>query len=251
MKREALTQYLHQYLQVACIQDYCPNGLQVEGKAEVERVITGVTASRDLIEAALDKKADALLVHHGYFWKGEAPEVVGMKRHRLKLLIENDINLYAYHLPLDVHPEIGNNAELGRVLGLEIIESVEVDRVPNLIWLGEIKEPSTLQAFRGKVAKALGREPLCLGDADKQIKRIAWCTGAAHRFIDEAKRLGADLYLSGEVSEQTPHFVRENDIAFLGCGHHATERYGIKALGEHLAKTQSLRVEFIDIDNPV
>lgn len=248
MHRIELESYLADLLQVARFRDYCPNGLQVEGRADVRRLVTGVTASSALIDAAVDRGADALLVHHGYFWRGEDPRVVGVKRGRLERLLRNGINLFAFHLPLDAHPELGNNARLAACLGLATTGRFGDQELGSL---GTLPEPSTLAAFAGRVEERLGREPLVVGDPVRTVQRVAWCTGAAQDLLLEAARLGADVYLTGEVSERTVLEARESGIAFVAAGHHATERFGVQALGEHLAARFGLEHAFIDVPNPV
>jgi dinuclear metal center YbgI/SA1388 family protein len=248
MQRAELDAYLDQYLDVAKFRDYCPNGLQVEGRDRVERIVTGVTASLELIERALDARADALLVHHGYFWRGEDPRIVGVKRRRLARLLENDLNLYAFHLPLDAHPEVGNNAALARMLGLAVEgRTGEHD----IVFFGRPDAELTLGSLVSRVESRLARTPLVVGDAERPVRRVAWCTGAAQGYLEDAVRLGVDAYITGEASEQTVHLARESGVAFIGAGHHATERYGIQALGAHLAVRFALDHLHVDIPNPV
>lgn len=247
--RDELARYLAQALDITQYRDYCPNGLQVEGRARIARVISGVTASQALIEAAIAHQADAILVHHGYFWRGEDARVVGQKQRRLKLLLAHDINLYAYHLPLDMHPAWGNNAQLAQRLGLTARERFGEDR---LGWLGAAGPAlRTVGDLAAAVRQHLGREPLLIGDPAQPLKSVAWCTGAAQNLFGAAIEAGASVYLSGEISEPTVHLARESSVAYLACGHHATERYGVQALGEHLAGHFGLRHRFVDIDNPV
>lgn len=245
--RDAIEKHLANTLDINRFRDYCPNGLQVEGRAEIRRVVSGVTASLALLEAAVALQADMVLVHHGYFWRGEDPRVVGPRQRRLKLLLENDINLFAYHLPLDAHPELGNNARLAQVLGLEPDGRFGEQ---DLGWLG-MSPARTVGELAERVGRALGRAPLVIGDADQPIARIGWCTGAAQNAMDAAINAGATAYLSGEISEQTVHLARETGVAYLACGHHATERYGVQAVGDHLAREFGLEHSFIDIPNPV
>lgn len=241
---------LDRYLDAARIADYCPNGLQVEGRAEVRRIVSGVTASQALLDAAVEWGADLVLVHHGYFWKSENPCVVGMKQRRLKTLLVNDLSLLAYHLPLDVHPEVGNNVQLARRLGLTVEGPLEPGNPRSVGLVGSLAQPLAPGEFAAKVAHALGREPL-LVEAPRPIRRIAWCTGAAQGYIEQAVAAGVDAYLTGEVSEATVHSARENGISFLAAGHHATERYGVQALGEWLSSRFGVEHRFIDCDNPV
>lgn len=248
LERAALERYLHAYLGVERFDDYCPNGLQVEGRSRVARIVTGVTASLALIDAAIADEADAVLVHHGYFWRGEDARITGQKQRRLKALLGAGINLFAYHLPLDAHLEVGNNVQLARVLGLVIEPRPAGEN--SLVFIGQPDAPLQLGALCQRIATRLGRTPVCVGDAAQPVTRVAWCTGAAQSAIAQAHAAGADVYISGEISEPTAHFAREMGIAYLACGHHATERYGVQALGEHLATRFALSHRFIDIDNP-
>ena len=248
MQRKELDAYLDQYLEVARFRDYCPNGLQVEGREAVERIVSGVTASMALLEAAEAENADAILVHHGYFWRGEDPRLTGNRRSRIALLLRAGINLFAFHLPLDAHPEVGNNASLARRLGL-----VATGRFgeQDIGWHGHADDIATLAALAARVEERLQRKPLVIGDPSRPVRRIAWCTGAAQGYLEDAVRLGVDVYVSGEVSEQTVHLARESGVAYVAAGHHATERYGVQALGAHLAGRFGIEHRFVDIDNPV
>ncbi|HEX5538217.1 MAG TPA: Nif3-like dinuclear metal center hexameric protein [Methylophilaceae bacterium] len=248
MNIKELTDYTGQILQLDRFRDYCPNGLQVEGRGEVHSIVSGVTASMALLEAAYAAGADTILVHHGYFWRNEDACVTGIKRRRLQWLLAHDLNLLAYHLPLDAHPQFGNNAELGRVMGIAI-DGWGGEQ--NLIAHGRLAAPMSLQAFQQHLAQVLNRTPMIIGDPDKEIRRVAWCTGAAQNYFEQAMSLGVDAFISGEISEQTVHLARESGVAYLAAGHHATERYGIQALGRHLAQHFGLQHRFIDIDNPV
>lgn len=247
MDRTQLQRHLDDLLEAARFKDYCPNGLQVEGAAEVRKVVCGVTASQALIEAAIERGAQALLVHHGWFWRGEDGRVTGMKKARMARLLANDINLFAYHLPLDAHAELGNNAQLGRVLGLT---PTGVAGDQGLLWLGETAQPLPASMLAQQVGAALGRESLLVGDAARTVRRVAWCTGGAQGYFEQAIAEGVDLYISGEISEQTTHIARESGVPYIAAGHHATERYGVRALGEHVASRFDVQVEFVDIDNP-
>ncbi|WP_070962756.1 Nif3-like dinuclear metal center hexameric protein [Vibrio sonorensis] len=243
---------LNEKLSPHLIKDYCPNGLQVEGKSEVKKVVTGVTASQALIEKAIELNADAILVHHGYFWKGEPEPIRGMKGKRIRSLIQNDINLIAYHLPLDIHPELGNNAELARLLDIQVEGGLEGHEQSVAIY-GRLKQPVSGKVFAETIAAVLNREPLHItpDNQDKPIETVGWCTGGGQDFIELAANRGLDAFISGEISERTTYTARERDIHYFSAGHHATERYGIKALGEWLANEHGLDVTFIDIDNPV
>ena len=235
-------------LEIGRFRDYCPNGLQVEGRDSVETIVTGVTASLALIEQGIAARADALLVHHGYFWRGEDPRLTGVRRRRIALLIEHDINLFAYHLPLDAHAEVGNNVALARELGWRVTGRFGEQ---DLGFHGEIERALTLDAFARDVGERLARNPLVIGEGDRPVRRVAWCTGAAQSYLEEAVRLGVDVFVSGEISEQTVHLARESGVAFISAGHHATERYGIAALGAHLATRFGVVHRHIDVPNPV
>lgn len=242
---------LDQLLEPRQFKDYAPNGLQVEGRAEVRRVVTGVTACQALLDAALELQADAIIVHHGYFWGNEAAAIRGMKKHRLQTLLQHDINLYAYHLPLDAHPELGNNAQLARLLGIRVTGPLEPDNPRSLVLSGELAEPMSAGDFAALLHAKLGRAPLHCAGGPALIRTLAWCSGGGQGYLDLAARAGIDAFFSGEVSEQTFHVAREMGTHFFAAGHHATERYGIKALGEWLIREQGLDVTFVDIDNPV
>ena len=248
MKREELVGYLNGLLVPERFRDYCPNGLQVEGRDRIVRLVAGVTASQALLDAAVTRNADAILVHHGYFWKGEDGRVTGIRRQRLATLLAHDINLLAYHLPLDAHPELGNNAQLAQRLGW-VPEGRFGEQ--DIAWLGSLAAPADLDALAADVQRVLGRAPMLIGDPAREVARIAWCSGGAQDWFEAALATGADLFVSGEISEQTVHLARETGMAFIAAGHHATERYGVMTLGEHLAQEFGIDCEFVDIDNPV
>ncbi len=251
LHQQTLEKYLNRILEINHFKDYCPNGLQVQGKTAIKTLITGVTASLALIEVAIEQQADAILVHHGWFWKNDDSRIVGQLHTRLKLLMNHEINLFAYHLPLDQHPQLGNNNQLAKVLAIDVQgQSLE----NNLVWYGKLNtshQKPTLGKFTHFLEKKLQRTPLVIGDLDRPIKKIAWCTGGAQGYIELAADLGADVYISGEISEQTTHAARELGITYISAGHHATERYGVQALGDHLAKEFGIVHRFIDIPNPV
>lgn len=250
VSRDELSQFLADKLLVSKTDDYCPNGLQVEGVAEINIVVTGVTASLALIDAAIDLKADCVLVHHGYFWRGENPCLVGQKYQRIKKLVDHGINLYAYHLPLDLHPEWGNNAQLAKLLALRQ-DGFCAEK--NLVSYGVAtnSELKTVGDLARWIQAKLDRPPLLVGAADQPLGRIAWCTGAAQNFLADAIQAGAGVYLSGEISEPTVHLARESGVAYLACGHHATERYGVQAAGNAIATQFGVKHYFVDIPNPV
>jgi len=248
MELYKLENYTGQLMDAARFSDYCPNGVQVEGRPEVFRLVSGVTASLDLLKAAISAGADAILVHHGYFWKNEDVRIAGVKRARIELLLRHNVSLLAWHLPLDAHPVLGNNAQLALKLGF-VVEGVFGEQ--NIACHGVLSGELQLCGLGEKVARVLGRAPLIIGDGNKPIRRIAWCSGAAQSFFEESIRLGVDAFLTGEISEQSVHVARETGVAFIAAGHHATERYGVQALGAHLAREFGISHQFIDIDNPV
>lgn len=243
-----LRDYIASLLDVDRFQDYCPNGLQVEGRPEVRRIASGVTASQQLLETAAEWGADAVLVHHGYFWRGEEPAITGIRKRRIACLLQHDISLLAYHLPLDAHPVLGNNARLGTCLGFEVQGRFGAQEVA---CHGELQQPLPLRQLTARIAQALHRPPQAIGQEERLVSRIAWCTGAAQGYFEEAIALGVDAFLTGEISEQNVHVARESGVAFIAAGHHATERYGVQALGEHLATHKGIEHQFFDVDNPV
>jgi dinuclear metal center YbgI/SA1388 family protein len=248
MQLMELTEHLDGLLNVALFRDYCPNGLQVEGRADVKRVVCGVTASQDLLDRAVGEGAHAIVVHHGYFWRGEDGRVTGLRKRRLATLLRNDISLLAYHLPLDAHPVLGNNAQLGLLAGWSGEARFGEQ---NLGWLGCPEVVESAAGIASLLATRLRRPPLLVGDGARQVRRIAWCTGGAQGYFEQAIAAGADLYVSGEISEQTVHLARESGVPYIAAGHHATERYGPKALAAHMSHTLGLDATFVDLDNPV
>lgn len=250
--REELLNYLNNLLQPYRYKDYCPNGLQVEGKSTILRIVSGVTACLALIDAAILHNADLLLVHHGYFWKGEEESIRGMKRERLKKLLKNDINLVAYHLPLDGHPVYGNNIQLAEILNLTVEGSLMDGTESSLVLKGSLPKPMSGQQLTSYLKTCLSRTPLHIPSTkNKLINSVAWCTGGAQGMIQLAIDAGVDAYITGEISEKTVHIAREENMHFFAAGHHATERYGVKALGEHLAQEFDIEHHFVDIDSPV
>lgn len=246
MKRTELVSYLNDFLEVAQYKDYAPNGLQVEGTSEVNVIVTGVTACQALIDEAIKLNADAILVHHGYFWKSESLPIVGIKQKRIKKLLLHDINLLGYHLPLDGHAELGNNAQLGKLWQLE-----DITPEAGLLRLGRLQASVLVDDFKDKVSASLDREVLHLQGGGKKVQKIAWCSGGAQQYITEAAAWGADVYISGEVSEQTTHLAQELGIHYFAAGHHATERLGVKCLGEMLANKFDVIHYYVEIENPV
>lgn len=234
------------------VKDYAPNGLQVEGKADITKIVTGVTASQALIEKAIELQADALLVHHGYFWKGEPAPIRGMKGKRIRTLIKHDINLFGYHLPLDIHPQLGNNARLAELLGIQVEGGLE-PHPQSVAMFGKLDIELSGEALAERIEHVLQRKPLHIAPdgIEKPIRTIGWCTGGGQDFIELAAQKGLDAFISGEISERTTYTARELGIHYFAAGHHATERYGVKALGEWLAQSHGFEVTFVDIDNPV
>lgn len=245
--RDALLAHLDELLQADRFKDYGPNGLQVEGKREIRKLVTGVTASLALIEAAIAEGADALLVHHGLFWRGQDGRVTGWMKQRLQRLLAHDISLYAYHLPLDAHASLGNNAQWGQRLGL-----VADDRFgeQDLGFIGDVPEGLTLAGLQDRVLSTMGRPALLVPGDDRPLRRVAWCSGGAQSYFEAAIAAGADAFLTGEISEPQTHCARECGVAYLACGHHASERYGVQAVGQHLQARLGLTHHFIEVDNP-
>ncbi|MBB3105644.1 dinuclear metal center YbgI/SA1388 family protein [Psychrobacter luti] len=259
---QALTEFCDEYLSAPAFKDYAPNGLQVDGGRPIQRIVTGVTACEALIDAAIEDNADAILVHHGYFWKGEPVPITGMKGQRIRKLMQHGISLIGYHLPLDAHPRIGNNAKLAELLDMSIIGALyptESHPVGNIATC----RPQSTQSLITQITDTLGRLPLHIsahyqtsdnnqsyGKNNRLIERVGICTGGAQDMIEQAALMGCDAFISGEISERTTHIARELGIDYFACGHHATERGGIQALGELVAEQFGLSVTFIDINNP-
>lgn len=251
MTPAALEALCHDYLYAKQFDDYCPNGLQVDGGQAIKHVITGVTASQALIDVAVSEGAQAIIVHHGYFWKGEPQPLTGIKGRRIRTLMQHGISLFAYHLPLDAHPVIGNNALLAKALGLTITGALYPNQTHPIGNMATCP-PISAAAFADKITQVLGRKPLHLSNQpNKMLGTIALCTGAAQDMLTQAHNMWADAFLSGEVSERTTHEAHELGVDYFACGHHATETFGIKALGEYLQDEHKIRVEFFDLPNPV
>lgn len=249
MRLDALHRHLDDLLEAARLRDYCPNGLQVEGRPDVRRVLCGVTASQALVDAAAAGGYDALLVHHGYFWRGEDRRITGIRRRRIGSLLEHDISLLVYHLPLDAHPLLGNNAQLARLMAWEG-EGHFGDQ--DLGWIGAPGETGiSASGIAAELASKLGREPLMVGDGARTVARVAWCSGGAQGLFEQAIAAGADVYVSGEISEPTTHLARESGVPYIAAGHHATERYGVQALARYLRDELGLEADFLDLPNPV
>lgn len=246
-----LVEQLDTLLEPQAYKDYCPNGLQVEGRRQIRKVATAVTASQSILDQAVEAGVDALLVHHGYFWKNESPVVTGMKYRRLSTLIKHDISLLAYHLPLDAHGELGNNVKLASVLDWRIDDGLEAGNPRSIGLVGAPQSDQTVGEVAERIHRELKREPLVIGDQSTPVRKIAWCTGAAQGFIDQAAEAGCDLYISGEISENTVHAARELGVAYIAAGHHATERYGVLALGQWLQEKFDIEHIALDENNPV
>lgn len=244
--RAALERQLNHWLEPTRFKDYGPNGLQVEGRAEVNRLVCGVTASLALIDAAIEARADAILVHHGLFWRGQDGRVTGWMKQRLARLIQHDINLFAYHLPLDAHPELGNNAQLGKRLGW----TADGRFGDQDLGFTAAVEPTTLDALAAQLRTLTGRDVTRVDGDGRPLRRVAWCTGGAQGYFEAAIAAGADVFITGEISEPQAHYARETGVAFIAAGHHATERYGVQGVGERVAADLGLDVRFIDVPNP-
>lgn len=249
MNHLELEKIINQKLNSDAIKDYVPNGLQIEGRENIQKILTGVTASLEFIDAAIARNVDAVIVHHGYFWKSEMPVIRGMKYARIKKLIENGINLYAYHLPLDLHAELGNNAQLAKMWNIQDV--MPISEQQPLVLTGNLSQEISVDEFSQMIETSLDRKPFIEASGPKMIKRIAWCSGAAQDYLEDAANAGFDAFITGEVSERTIYIARELGIHFIAAGHHATERDGVKALGQWLAQEYSFDVEFIDINNPI
>jgi dinuclear metal center YbgI/SA1388 family protein len=249
--RDTLTATFNQLLQPERFKDYGPNGLQVEGKAEIQKIVSSVTASLALIDAAVERGADAIFVHHGLFWRGQDGRVTGWMKQRLAKLLAHDINLYAYHLPLDAHPTLGNNAQLGQLLGFAPLENGEFGRFgeQDLGWLGSAQHDN-LASLAAHIQNTLKRPVSAVESARAAIKKIAWCTGGAQGYFEAAIAAGADVFITGEISEPQAHYAREMGVGYIACGHHASERYGAPAVAAQVAQQLGLLHEFVDIDNP-
>lgn len=248
MQRNELCAYLDEKLEVARFRDYCPNGLQVEGRLEIQTLVCGVTASQALLDAAVARQADAVLVHHGWFWRGEDGRVTGFRKQRLATLLGHDINLLAYHLPLDAHGEWGNNAQLALVAGWQVDGRFAEQDIG---FLGHPDADGTASELASRLETTLGRATLLVGDGARPVRRLAWCTGGAQGYFEQAIAAGVDLFVSGEISEQTTHLARESGIPYIAAGHHATERYGVQAVARHLAAGFGLQCHYVEVDNPV
>jgi len=245
--RNDLSRHLDSLLEPHRFKDYGPNGLQVEGREEIRHIVCGVTASLALIDAVITAKADAILVHHGLFWRGQDGRVTGWMKQRLARLLAHEINLFAYHLPLDAHPSLGNNAQLGTQFGWRA-DARFGDQ--DLGFIGPIAAPQSLESLTAQMSGILGRNLVSVPGDGRPLRRVAWCTGGAQGYFEAAIAAGADVFVTGEISEPQAHYAAETGVAFVAAGHHATERYGVQAVAAQLAAELGVTQQFIDITNP-
>lgn len=246
MNNLKLEKIINKYLQINLYKDHVPNGLQIEGTSTIKKIITGVTASQDLLNKAVELKSDAIIVHHGFFWKNEPIQILNMKKKRIKTILCNNINLYSYHLPLDIHPIIGNNIQIGNIIDVK-----DINYILPILPIGKLEKPIKPEKFKNELKKKFKKKPLYIGNNKKVIKKIAWCSGSGQNLLQKAAQFGADAFITGEVSEQVFHIAKEMDINFYSIGHHTTETYGIQALGNWLKKKYGFSVNFINIFNPI
>lgn len=249
--RSDLTVYLDQFLAAQTISDYAPNGLQIEGRSDIRKICTAVSITQSVIQAAIQWQADAILVHHGFFWRGERAVLTGVRRQRIAALLSHELNLFAYHLPLDLHPIVGNNACLAQRLPVDNITQHDLEKLPKGLWAGDLLQKTNAQDFGQLLQDVLLQTPIHIAVNRPHIQKIAWCTGAAQDFLEEAQKLGIDAYISGEISERTYDLAQELNIHYYACGHHATERYGVQALAAHLEEKFGIEHRFIDTHNPI
>ena len=250
-KLQDIIQWCDQTLKSTEFKDYAPNGLQIEGKTEVRKILAAVTASQDAIDAAIRENADLLLVHHGYFWKGEASPITGMRGKRIKSLIQHDISLLAYHLPLDSHPSLGNNAAIADLLKLERIEALDPSERHPIGNIGYLNQPMPVEEFKKFVSEKLKFDVTHLPADKNMIEKVGFCTGGAQDFIVKAAEQGCDAYISGEVSERTFYEAKELDVHYFACGHHATERYGVQRLGQAISEQFDIEYVYFELNNPI
>ena len=250
-KLSDIIQWCDSTLKAAEFKDYAPNGLQIEGKTEVKKILCAVTASQSAIEAAIAQQADLLLVHHGYFWKGEAYPITGMRGKRIKTLIQHDISLVGYHLPLDAHPTLGNNAAIADLLELQNIEALDPSERHPIGNIGYLKQALSPEAFKVLLTEKLGFNTIHLAADKSQIQKVGFCTGGAQDFIEKAVTQDCDAYISGEVSERTFYQAQELNVHYFACGHHATERYGVQRLGKAIAEQFNIEYSYFELNNPI
>ncbi len=250
-KLQDIIQWCDQTLKSPEFKDYAPNGLQIEGKTEVRKILAAVTASQDAIDAAIRENADLLLVHHGYFWKGEAYPITGMRGKRIKSLIQHDISLLAYHLPLDSHPSLGNNVAIADLLRLERIEALDPSERHPIGNIGYLNQPMPVEEFKKFVSEKLKFDAIHLPADKNMIEKVGFCTGGAQDFIVKAAEQGCDAYISGEVSERTFYEAKELGIHYFACGHHATERYGVQRLGQAMSEQFDIEYVYFELNNPI
>jgi dinuclear metal center YbgI/SA1388 family protein len=250
MENIHLENYLRDLLLVDSFQDYAPNGIQIEGKKHIQKIATAVTASYYAIQKAVEWGADALMVHHGYFWKGEAPQITSFKKKRIALLMQYDINLFAYHLPLDAFPLWGNNAFIAKTLEIEVDFKKNTDKSSDLLWIGDLQKPLKIETLVNLIDSRLNTQAKYIDVHSNKIKKLAWCSGAAQDLFEKAIDAGVDAFVTGEYSERNYHMAKEANVYFIAMGHHASERGGIQSLGLHLEKEFHLEHFFIDEKNP-
>ena len=250
-KLQDIIQWCDQTLKSPEFKDYAPNGLQIEGKTEVRKILAAVTASQDAIDAAIRENADLLLVHHGYFWKGEAYPITGMRGKRIKSLIQHDISLLAYHLPLDSHPSLGNNAAIADLLKLERIEALDPSERHPIGNIGYLNQPMPVEDFKKFVSETLKFDVTHLPADKNMIEKVGFCTGGAQDYIVKAAEQGCDAYISGEVSERTFYEAKELGVHYFACGHHATERYGVQRLGQAISEQFDIEYVYFELNNPI
>ncbi|AWL28379.1 Nif3-like dinuclear metal center hexameric protein [Acinetobacter defluvii] len=250
-KLSEIIQWCDGTLKAAEFKDYAPNGLQIEGKTEVNKILCAVTASQTAIDAAIEQKADLLLVHHGYFWKGEPYPITGMRAKRIKALIQHDISLVGYHLPLDAHPVLGNNAAIAEILALENIEALDPSERNPIGNIGYLKQPMSPEAFRALLTEKLGFDTIHLPASTTQVQKIGFCTGGAQDYIEKAAQQACDAYISGEVSERTFYQAQELNVHYFACGHHATERYGVQRLAQAISEQFNIEYSYFELNNPI
>ena len=250
MNTNELEQYIQELLDIGRFQDYAPNGLQVEGRPEIQTIATAVSASLNVIEQAIEKGVDALLVHHGYFWKGESAQIRGIKKNRLSALIKSDMNLFAYHLPLDAYRPWGNNASIAQKLGANVTDVLPWNRQENLLWIGELPDAQSPSKFLEQLKALYGPQAVHVDVGRHSIKRIAWCSGGAQDVMEEALVYPIDAFITGEFSERTYYLAKESNVHFYAIGHYASEKDGIFHLGQHLSHQFGLQHIFIDEPNP-
>ena len=246
-----IIQWCDQTLKSHEFKDYAPNGLQIEGTSEVKKILCAVTASQTAIDAAVAYGADLLLVHHGYFWKGEPYPITGMRGKRIKSLIQHDISLVGYHLPLDSHPTIGNNAAIADLLELEHIQALDPNERNPIGNIGYLKSAMSPEVFKQFASEKLGFDAIHLPADKTSIQKVGFCTGGAQDYIKKAADQDCDAYISGEVSERTFYEAQELNVHYYACGHHATEKYGVQRLAKAISEQFNIEYSYFELNNPI